>query len=268
MNLNDSSFNGQRRAVNGARSSALIRTFKAHLEMERLFGIDALPKGNPRESKAKRLAALLEEVKKCRACGLCLTKTNLVFGTGKPNADLVFVGEAPGYKEDLQGLPFVGRAGALLTKIIEAIGLTRDEVYIGNILKCRPPENRTPRADEIAACYPHLVKQLSIIRPKIICALGAVAAQTLLQTKEGINKLRGRFHPYPPGGGQQTADRRRPIRAARIVRQTADGRRQTILVMPTYHPAYLLRNPAAKRPAWEDMKKVRDALKETPPSEV
>ena len=221
------------------RMTPLIRSFKAHLELESLFGVDALPRKNPRAAKAERLAALEAEVKKCRACGLCLAKTNLVFGTGNPDADLVFVGEAPGYEEDQQGLPFVGRAGALLTKIIEAIGLTRDEVYIGNIVKCRPPENRTPRADEIAACYPHLKKQLAIIRPKIICALGAVAAQTLLETKEGINKLRGRFHLFPPGGGKPT-----------------------ILVMPTYHPAYLLRSPAAKRPTWEDMKKVRDALKE------
>ena len=243
--MNSETTNGRPQTAD-LRRSTLIRTLKAHLEMERLFGVDALPKGNPRESKAKRLAALLEEVKKCRSCGLCLTRTNLVFGTGNPAAGLVFVGEAPGYEEDLKGEPFVGRAGSLLTKIIEAIGLSRDEVYIGNILKCRPPENRTPRADEIPACYPHLKKQLSIIRPKIICALGAVAAQTLLETKEGINKLRGRFHPFPPGGGEQTADRRR----------------HTVLLMPTYHPAYLLRNPAAKRPAWEDMKKVRDALKD------
>jgi len=246
--MNSETTNGQRQTADGRRL-ALIRTLKAHLEMEGLFGIDTVPRRNPGAARAEKLGRLEEEVKKCRACGLCLTKTNLVFGTGNPDADLVFVGEAPGYQEDLQGLPFVGRAGALLTKIIEAIGLSREEVYIANILKCRPPDNRTPRGDEIATCCPHLKKQLSIIRPKIICALGAVAAQTLLETKEGINKLRGRFHLFPPGAGQQTADRRRP----------------TALVMPTYHPAYLLRNPAAKGAVWEDMKKVRDALKESPP---
>jgi len=145
----------------------------------------------------------------------------------QPRAKLVFVGEGP-EGEDLQGEPFVGQAGKLLTRIIEAIQLTREEVYIANIIKCRPPENRNPEPDEIAACEPFLVKQLKVIQPKLICALGTFAAQTLLQTGEKISALRGRFHSY-----------------------------QGILLMPTYHPAFLLRNPNCKRDVWEDVKKVK-----------
>jgi DNA polymerase len=151
-----------------------------------------------------------------------------VFGTGNPQAKLVFVGEAPGRDEDLQGEPFVGLAGQLLNKIIQAIQLSREQVYIGNIIKCRPPENRNPEPDEIMACEPFLIKQLQVIRPKLICALGAFAAQTLLKTEEKISSLRGKFHEY-----------------------------QGIPLMPTYHPAYLLRNPNRKREVWEDMKKIK-----------
>jgi DNA polymerase len=151
-----------------------------------------------------------------------------VFGTGNPQAKLVFVGEAPGRDEDLQGEPFVGQAGQLLNKIIQAIQLSREQVYIGNIIKCRPPENRNPEPDEIMACEPFLIKQLQVIRPKLICALGAFAAQTLLKTEEKISSLRGKFHEY-----------------------------QGIPLMPTYHPAYLLRNPNRKREVWEDMKKIK-----------
>jgi DNA polymerase len=151
-----------------------------------------------------------------------------VFGTGNPQAKLVFVGEAPGRDEDLQGEPFVGLAGQLLNKIIQAIQLGREQVYIGNIIKCRPPENRNPEPDEIMACEPFLIKQLQVIRPKLICALGAFAAQTLLKTEEKISSLRGKFHEY-----------------------------QGIPLMPTYHPAYLLRNPNRKREVWEDMKKIK-----------
>ena len=144
----------------------------------------------------------------------------------------MFVGEAPGYYEDQQGEPFVGKAGQLLTKIIESIGMKRSDVYIANILKCRPPENRNPNANEIVMCSPHLIRQIEIIRPKIICALGTFAAQTLLDTKETIGKLRGKFFEY-----------------------------QSTKFLATYHPAYLLRNPNDKKKVWPDIKKVRDYLK-------
>jgi DNA polymerase len=158
----------------------------------------------------------------------------VVFGEGNPQAALVFVGEAPGREEDLQGKPFVGQAGKLLTRIIEAIDLTRDEVYITNIVKCRPPQNRNPQPDEIRTCLPFLRKQLQAIRPKIICALGTFAAQTLLETEERISLLRGKFYAY-----------------------------QDARLMPTYHPAFLLRNPQCKRDVWEDMKMIREEYKKT-----
>jgi DNA polymerase len=169
----------------------------------------------------------------CRRCKLCSDRTNIVFGSGTPQAQLMFVGEGPGADEDAQGLPFVGAAGQLLTKIIEAIQLTRDQVYICNIVKCRPPSNRTPEEDEIAACSPFLFRQIESIRPKVICCLGAVAAQTLLGTKTAVGKLRGHFHEY-----------------------------RGIQVMPTWHPAYLLRNPAAKRDVWDDIRKIKALLDE------
>jgi uracil-DNA glycosylase family 4 len=166
----------------------------------------------------------------CNWCALCGLRTKLVFGSGNPNAKLVFVGEAPGRDEDEQGKPFVGRAGQLLTDIIEkGMNLRREDVYICNVLKCRPPENRNPLPAEIAHCEPFLVRQLEIIKPKVICALGTFAAQTLLKTTETIGRLRGKWHFYHGI----------PLRA-------------------TYHPAYLLRNPADKRKTWTD---VLDALK-------
>jgi DNA polymerase len=152
-----------------------------------------------------------------------------VFGTGDPTAALVFVGEAPGHDEDIQGEPFVGQAGQLLTRIIAAMGLTREQVYILNVIKCRPPHNRNPRPDEVAACRPILQEQLACLQPRVICALGTFAAQTLLQTEEKISRLRGRFH-----------------------------RLGAIQVMPTYHPAFLLRNPQYKRAVWEDMQRIQD----------
>jgi len=160
----------------------------------------------------------------CRQCPLGETRLNLVFGDGNPRADIVFVGEAPGADEDEQGLPFVGRAGQLLTRIIEAMRIKRKDVYICNILKCRPPQNRNPLPEEISACEPFLKEQLRIISPRVICALGSFAAKTLLKTEAPITVLRGRFHDY---GG--------------------------IRLMPTYHPAYLLRNPQAKKFVWEDV---------------
>ncbi len=181
--------------------------------------------------------AALEDVRAalgdCQRCLLHRTRHHLVFGEGSPQAELVFVGEAPGADEDAQGRPFVGRAGQLLTKIIGAMGLRREEVYICNILKCRPPGNRNPQPDEIAACEPFLIRQLRVIRPKVICALGTFAAHTLLKSEAPISVLRGRFHSY-----------------------------QGIPLMPTYHPAYLLRNPGAKKQVWEDVQMVMQALRD------
>ena len=171
------------------------------------------------------LQKLYDELKGCQLCPLGKTRKNLVFGQGNPEAKIVFVGEAPGADEDEQGLPFVGRAGQLLTDIIvKGMKLARKDVYICNILKCRPPGNRNPLPDEICKCEPFLKKQLQIITPRVICALGKIAAQTLLKTETPITALRGRFHYY-----------------------------ESIKVMPTYHPAYLLRNPAAKKPVWDDV---------------
>ena len=174
---------------------------------------------------AGSLKLVADDVAKCTKCKeLAETRTQTVFGVGNPNARLVFCGEAPGADEDKQGIPFVGRAGQLLTKIIEACTLTRDDVYILNILRCRPPGNRNPSPEEAANCRGWLDAQLEIIQPEYICCLGAVAAQNLLQTTEAIGRMRGRFHDY-----------------------------NGIKVLCTYHPAYLLRNPAAKKPTWEDM---------------
>lgn len=171
------------------------------------------------------LASIRAALGDCRRCPLCSRRQHIVFGTGHPNAQLVFVGEGPGRDEDRQGEPFVGAAGDLLTRIIQAIKLTREQVYIANIVKCRPPGNRNPEPGEIETCRPYLERQLGAIRPRFIVALGGVAAQTLLGCREPISKLRGRFHDY---GG--------------------------IRLLPTYHPAYLLRNPDKKRDVWEDMK--------------
>jgi len=176
---------------------------------------------------SETLEAVRIDLGDCRRCRLSERRKNIVFGSGNPHARLVFVGEGPGYEEDQRGEPFVGAAGQLLTKIIEAINYTRDQVYICNIIKCRPPGNRNPMPDEINSCYPFLGRQITAIKPDFICALGTFAAQTLLETKESISKLRGCFHDY-----------------------------MGIKLLPTYHPAYLLRNPEKKRDVWEDMKKL------------
>ena len=169
----------------------------------------------------------------CSRCKLhTLGRRQVVFGVGNPEADLMFVGEAPGADEDVQGIPFVGRAGQLLTKIIEAIGLTRDDVYIANVIKCRPPQNRNPEPDEVETCEPFLFQQIDVIKPKVIVALGTFAARALLRTLDPISRLRGRVYEY---------------RGAKLI--------------PTFHPAYLLRNPSSKREVWEDMKLVRELLK-------
>src|SRR5574337_1235059 len=186
-----------------------------------------------KERRIQILEGLRSEMLVCHKCPLGKTRTNLVFGVGNPMATLMFVGEAPGRDEDLQGEPFVGRAGQLLTKIIEAIGLKRSDVYIANVLKCRPPGNRNPLPEEIILCMPYLIKQIEIIQPKVLCALGTFAAQTLLNTKAPVGTLRGKFHEY-----------------------------KGIPMMVTYHPAYLLRNPNDKAKVWDDMKKVRDFLGE------
>jgi len=178
------------------------------------------------------LAAVRADIGECTRCKLhALGRTQIVFGVGNPNADLMFVGEAPGADEDIQGIPFVGRAGQLLTKIIEAIALTRDDVYIANVIKCRPPQNRNPEADEVATCEPFLFRQIDIIKPKVIVALGKFAAQALLRTLDPISRLRGRVYDY---------------RGAKLI--------------PTFHPAYLLRNPSSKREVWEDMKLAKRLL--------
>ena len=177
------------------------------------------------------LEAIRADIGDCQRCKLAPKRTNIVFGSGNPNAELVFVGEAPGYDEDQQGLPFVGRAGQLLTKIIESINLKREDVYICNVLKCRPPDNRNPEPDEVAACNPFMKRQLASIKPKVVCCLGTFAAQTVLQTAAPISKLRGKFFDI-------------------------DGMR----VIATFHPAYLLRSPDKKREVWEDMKQIRAEL--------
>ena len=171
----------------------------------------------------------------CMRCKLHKARTQIVFGVGNPKAQLVFVGEGPGRDEDIQGEPFVGRAGKLLTQMIEAMGLRRPDVYICNVVKCRPPENRLPENDEIATCSPFLLRQLAVIQPKVICCLGACSAQTLLQTNQGISRFRGEWFDF---------------RGSKLI--------------ATYHPAYLLRNPNAKSEVWKDLQKVMAVLGLTP----
>jgi uracil-DNA glycosylase family 4 len=195
-----------------------------------------LPVAPPQDDKAA--AAQLQQVRAdigdCKRCKLCTGRTNIVFGVGNPEATVMFVGEGPGADEDLQGEPFVGRAGQLLTQIIKAMGFAREDVYIANVVKCRPPGNRNPEPDEIAECSPFLHAQIAAIRPAVIVALGKFAAQTLLGTDTPISRLRGQFHPMGD-----------------------------TVVMPTFHPSYLLRNPAAKREVWDDMKMVMARLAES-----
>ena len=183
-------------------------------------------------SVGEALAVIRTDLGDCTRCKLHgLGRRQIVFGVGNPDAQLMFVGEAPGADEDVQGVPFVGRAGQLLTKIIEAIDLQRDDVYIANVIKCRPPENRNPDPDEVDACEPFLFQQIDAVKPRVIVALGTFAARTLLKTNDPISRLRGRVYEY---------------RGARLV--------------PTFHPAFLLRSPDRKRDVWEDMKKVRALL--------
>jgi len=187
--------------------------------------------GRSIDSPSETLKDIQKDLGDCRRCKLSAGRKNIVFGSGNPKARLVFVGEGPGNEEDQRGEPFVGAAGQLLTKIIHAINHTRREVYICNIIKCRPPGNRNPLPDEIKACVPFLNRQIAAIKPDFICALGTVAAQTLLETQSPISKLRGSFYQH-----------------------------MGIRVLPTYHPAFLLRNPDKKREVWEDMKTLMKAM--------
>ena len=195
----------------------------------------SLPCEDDSSKKTPEVFSLTEiraDIGDCTRCKLHrLGRRQIVFGVGNPDADLMFVGEAPGRDEDEQGIPFVGRAGQLLTKIIEAIGLQREDVYIANVIKCRPPENRNPEQDEVDTCEPFLFQQIDTIKPKVIVALGTFAARALLRTLDPISRLRGRVYGY---------------RGATLV--------------PTFHPAYLLRNPSSKREVWEDMKLVKTLL--------
>ena len=186
--------------------------------------------GGARDPDGPELAleALRQRVSTCTRCGLSAARNRLVFGAGDPRAGILFIGEAPGEEEDRRGVPFVGAAGELLTRIIEAMRLTRDEAYIANILKCRPPGNRDPREEEIVACRPYLRGQIDIIQPRVICTLGRIAAQALLETTDSLGRLRGRVHEYAG-----------------------------VPVVCTYHPAALLRNVQYKRPTWEDVKQAR-----------
>lgn len=217
----------------------IIDSVKGYLEYQMSIGIEYVNEksANERASEVSTKNNLLtdkENVSKCTRCGLSESRTNAVFGEGDIQADLMFVGEGPGRDEDIQGRPFVGRAGQLLTRIIKAMGFERQQVYIANIIKCRPPQNRNPLPDEIRNCYPYLLRQIEYIKPKVICALGTFAAQTLLETDERITRLRGRFHDF-----------------------------HGIKFMPTFHPAYLLRNMSYKEEVWEDVQKIMEYLKHT-----
>ena len=208
-----------------------LRQARDFLEREAALGpglIARMELEESREASDDALAVLNDQVCDCQKCGLAQTRTTVVFGGGHYNADVMFIGEATGADEDRQGAPFVGAAGQLLTRMIEAIGLRRDEVYIANVIKCRPPRNRDPKPEEIASCQPYLAEQIEVIRPAVICTLGRFAAQTLLQSTDSMGRLRGRVFDY-----------------------------QGTKLVPTYHPAALLRNEQWKRPTWEDLKLVR-----------
>jgi uracil-DNA glycosylase len=220
----------QRAGIRVIPQGAMIETNSATARDENLFsGTEGELFSNASSVlQSRSLAELRAAIGDCQRCKLCAGRTHIVFGVGNPQAKLIFVGEGPGRDEDLQGEPFVGRAGQLLTDIItKGMGMRREDVYIANVVKCRPPENRNPEPDEVAACEPFLKKQIDLIRPEIIVALGKFAVQTLLQNKVPISKLRGNWHSY-----------------------------HGIKLMPTFHPAYLLRNPADKKLVWEDIKKV------------
>lgn len=229
------------------KNTDVNKVVRQHVEMNNFFAGGFTPKGDVEpfkesqvqkeavDKKSTELEAIAREIQQCCKCSLGSSRTNAVPGEGNPDARIVFVGEAPGADEDAQGRPFVGRAGKLLDKIIEACGMKRSDVFICNILKCRPPGNRDPKPEEIISCLPYLQRQIEVIDPDVIVALGAHAARTLLNNNDPIGKMRGRFHDYYTGISQK------PVK-----------------LMPTYHPAYLLRNYSDdnRRKVWEDLKKV------------
>jgi len=223
--------------LSSSRKQLLIRV----LEFYEALGIDSLPLEIPdtvvgsAEQKAEALERLRGQIVGCSKCGLCGERKTVVFGEGNPDAELMFIGEGPGREEDIQGRPFVGEAGRLLTRLINRMGFDREEVFIANVVKCRPPGNRDPREDEIEACLPYLKKQIEIIAPRVIMSLGRISTQTLLQTKTPISRLRGKFARF------------------------AD-----VDLMPTFHPAYLLRNPKDKMLVWSDAQKVLARLGRSP----
>ncbi len=223
----------------------ILEAVADHLRYYKTMGIKSIPRtkregvsqSSLRSSPTTRVSETLEDIRadmgECTCCNLCKGRTHIVFGEGNPKAELMFIGEGPGRDEDATGRPFVGRAGQLLTKIIEAMKFKRSDVYIANVVKCRPPNNRVPLPDEVATCEGFLHRQISVIKPKVIVCLGSVAVQNLLKTESKISSLRGKFTEW-----------------------------NGIPVMPTYHPAFLLRNPDMKKEVWEDMKKVMKYLKD------
>jgi len=221
---------------------SIIKSIRSYIEAEKVYGISEvlIPNANAvkirrtkKVSKAELLAVIRNEVFNCKRCSLHKARRNVVFGDGNPNAKLLLVGEAPGYEEDLQGLPFVGQAGKLLTRIIESIGLTRNSVYICNVLKCRPPGNRSPLPEEISVCKTYLIRQIQIISPKAILCLGKYASQAVLGVDDPITNIRGKDYDY-----------------------------KGIHLIPTFHPAYLLRNPNSKKYVWEDLQKIKRIISE------
>jgi DNA polymerase len=209
----------------GQMADAGIQTVQTSAESREVVNTWGLGPVKAAIKTAETLEDIREHIGDCQRCKLCRSRTNIVFGVGNPQARLMFIGEGPGQEEDRAGEPFVGAAGQLLNRIIDAIKLRRQDVYIANVVKCRPPGNRLPEPDEVATCSPFLRRQIARIRPLFICTLGSCAAQTLLNTSEAVSRLRGQFFDY-----------------------------EGIRVLPTFHPAYLLRNPEKKREVWEDMK--------------
>jgi uracil-DNA glycosylase family 4 len=225
------------RQSSAATNSSVDADASAHKPATRAGNSEAVPLRIARSTQ-EALIAIREDLGDCTRCKLhALGRTQIVFGVGNPAAELMFIGEAPGADEDIQGIPFVGRAGQLLTRMIEAMGFKRDEVYIANVLKCRPPNNRDPQPDEVECCEPFLFRQIASIQPKVIVALGAHAARALLKTQAPISRLRGRVYEF---------------RGAQLI--------------PTFHPSFLLRSPGYKREAWEDLKKALTLLDRQPPS--
>ncbi|MCM8783409.1 MAG: uracil-DNA glycosylase [Candidatus Omnitrophica bacterium] len=203
-----------------------LRNIEGYLEIERKMGVEYFMKGGSIQKRLDLLKEIREEVLICQKCTLYKTRKNIVFGEGNPYAKIIFLGEAPGEEEDKEGKPFVGKAGKLLTQIIEAMGFRREEVYIANVLKCRPPYNRSPYPQEINACFDYLKRQIEIIKPKVICALGRFANLALSKKDLSLTQVHGQEYLY-----------------------------EGIKVIPTFHPAYLLRNPSEKKAAWQDFKK-------------